>query len=355
MAMLNRVFKRLRKGPRTLSIRTQVALVVAALSMLPNLVVVLFLLLPIVRDATEMPTRAILPLVTWGVALLAISVSVGYFLSKQLLSPLSKASQQITAMQRVTSRLAQAQLYVREDEPREVRELKLAFNNLLKQVHREQSRRSAFLATLMHDLKTPLVAGNHLLGVIRDNDNLPREERITLIAQLLRENQKLIELLQKMVEAHKYEREGVPLRKVPFNLEEVAELVIDRVAPLAEKRNIHMEVRGHAKANIDPRELERALYNLVSNAVRYAESRIRIEVFAGLIRLSDDGPGLPAPLEKLAEPFNAQPITIAGQQYTAGTGGLGLFIARRIIETHGGRLTTEATSSAGTIMLIYLG
>jgi len=175
-----------------------------------------------------------------------------------------------------------------------------------------------------------------------------------LVDQLLRENQKLIELLQKMVEAHRYEREGVPLKRVAFNLEEVANLVVNRVRPLAEKRDIKMTVKGHARAEVDPRELERALYNLVSNAVRYAKTRIKIEIYAGLIRLADDGPGLPAPIDQLAEPFNAQPITIAGQQYTAGSGGLGLFIARRIIEAHGGRLTTEASSSAGTIMLIYL-
>lgn len=347
-------FKQLRKRPKTLSLRSQIALVIASLSLLPNMVVVIFFLLPIVRSSVEVSVVATLPLVIWGMALLAISVGVGYVLSKQLLAPLSKASDQISAMQRLTHRLAQAQLHVREDEPAEVRELKVAFNNLLKQVNLEQSRRSAFLATLMHDLKTPLVAGNHLLAVIRDQDQLPRDERVMLVDQLLRENQKLIELLQKMVEAHRYEREGVPLKRVAFNLEEVASTVVNRVRPLAEKRNIKMTVKGHARANVDPRELERALYNLVSNAVRYAKTRIKIEIFAGLIRLADDGPGLPAPLEQLAEPFNAQPITIAGQQYTAGSGGLGLFIARRIIEAHGGRLTTEASSSAGTIMLIYL-
>ena len=65
-------------------------------------------------------------------------------------------------------------------------------------------------------------------------------------------------------------------------------------------------------------------------------------------------PGLPAPLEQLAQPFNAQPVEIAGQHYTAGTGGLGLFIARRIIEAHGGRLVTETTGPSGTVLLAYL-
>src|SRR6056297_972317 len=112
--------KKLRERPKTLSLRSQIALVIASLSLLPNVVVVIFFLLPIVRSSVEVSVVATLPLIIWGVALLGISVSVGYLLSKQLLAPLTRASTQIGAMQRLTHRLAQAQLHVREDEPAEV-------------------------------------------------------------------------------------------------------------------------------------------------------------------------------------------------------------------------------------------
>ena len=335
------------------SLRLQVALVVAVLSFLPNLVTVLAVLLPRVNDTSEEAARLWFLLVFWLVAVAFLSAGIGYVLSRQLLAPLFRLSVQIGVLQRRSDRLG-VKLVVEEGAPQEVLALSESFDALLQQVTLEQSRRSSFLATLMHDLKTPLVATNHLLAVIRDNDTLSRDERVYLVDQILHENMRLVDLVQKMVDAHKFERNDVPLKCQPHSLEEVVAGVVRRAEPLARERGVKLTYSGQARASVDVRELERALYNLVSNAVRYARGEIKLELFPGVIRISDDGPGLPAPLEQLAQPFNAQPVEIAGQHYTAGTGGLGLFIARRIIEAHGGRLVTETTGPSGTVLLAYL-
>src|SRR5690606_26556662 len=128
-----------------------------------------------------------------------------------------------------------------------------------------------------------------------------------------------------------------------------------RLEPLISERGIALTLTGAASAFIDRREVERALYNLLSNAARYAQSSILVDVFPGLVRISDDGPGLGAPLEELAQPFNDQGVDIAGRRYAAGAGGLGLFIARRVMEAHGGRLVSEASGPRGTVLLAYLG
>ncbi len=330
----------------------QVALVVGILSFLPNLVTVLAVLLPRVNDTSDEAARLWFLLGFWLVAVALLSAGIGYVLSRQLLAPLFRLSTQIGALQRKSDRLG-VKLEV-EGAPQEVLALSASFDSLLQQVTLEQSRRSSFLATLMHDLKTPLVAANHLLAVIRDNDALSREERVYLVDQILHENTRLVDLVQKMVDAHKFERNDVPLKCQTHNLEEIVAEVVRRAEPLAKERGISITLSGQARAKVDARELERSLYNLVSNAVRYANCKIRLELFPGVIRISDDGPGLPAPLEELAQPFNAQPIDIAGKRYAAGTGGLGLFIARRIIEAHGGRLVTETSGPSGTVLLAYL-
>src|SRR5690606_41446175 len=66
-------------------------------------------------------------------------------------------------------------------------------------------------------------------------------------------------------------------------------------------------------------------------------------------------PGLGAPLDELAQPFNDQGVSIAGKRYAAGAGGLGLFIARRVLAAHGGRLVAESSGPRGTALLAYLG
>jgi signal transduction histidine kinase len=226
---------------------------------------------------------------------------------------------------------------------------------MLQEMHQEQARRSAFTAALMHDLKTPLIAANHLLTVVRDNEALTREQRIEVVSRLSTENRALIELVQKMVDAHRLELEDVPLKREARDLRVLVTEVLERLRPLSIERGVAISVQGEARARVDPKELERALYNLLSNAVRYARSRIEVEVFPGMLRISDDGPGLPEPLERLAQPFNGQPLEIAGHRYTAGTGGLGLFIARRVLEAHGGKLVTETSGERGTVLLAYLG
>ncbi|NJK43249.1 MAG: sensor histidine kinase [Pleurocapsa sp. SU_196_0] len=86
-------------------------------------------------------------------------------------------------------------------------------------------------------------------------------------------------------------------------------------------------------------------------AVRRLERHL--EVSDGALIIADDGPGLPASLEELTKPFNSQQVTLAGQSFTSGTGGLGLFIARRIVEAHGGTLE-QLRSTTGTRLRLNL-
>ncbi len=341
--------RRRSRGP---SLRSQLAWVIAVLSGLPNLVLVVIVLVPAYSRTGTLTSTVGVFIAAWLVAVVGISAFVGYVLSAQLLAPLSSVAEDVEALPRAARG---ARLSVSGREPREVLAVKRAFNEMLAEVHQEQERRSSFMAALMHDLKTPLVAASHLLAVVRDNEHLTREQRIDVVSRLSTENQALIALVQKLVDAHRLELESVPLKREDVEVGSLVAAVLDRLRPLARERGVEVSVSGAARAKVDPKELERALYNLLSNAVRYARGRIDVEVFPGMVRIRDDGPGLPEPLERLAQPFNGQPVEIAGRQYTAGSGGLGLFIARRVLEAHGGRLVTESTGERGTVLLAYLG
>ena len=350
---MNRALERPESSRSSLSLRARIALAIAALAALPNALLAVGALLPSLSGGV---TRELwLAALVWALAVIGLSGLVGYFASRELLAPLTRLARDVTSLPATAERLATARLAPGDGDPDEVRAVRLAFNRLLARIELEHNHRSAFIATLMHDLKTPLVATSHLLEVIRDKDDLGRGDRVDLSDRLLRENQALIELMQKLVDAHKFDREAVPLVRERLQVGAVAERVVARLAPIAAERGVELHVEGAAAAYADPAELERALYNLISNAVRYARSSITVEVFAGLVRIADDGPGLPAPLERLAQPFNEQPVEISGTRYSAGSAGLGLFIARRILESHGGRLVTESTGPRGTVLLAYLG
>lgn len=339
----------------SLSLRTQLALVIALLALLPSVVMVVVTVFPAYRRAGPLAAPEVLTVVAWLAGFVLIAALTGYVVSGQLLGPLLRLNRDLGTLKAASAQLAGERLAVRPDEPKEVKALAETFNELLDEVSREQGRRAAFTAALMHDLKTPLVAAVNLLHVVREADGLGREQRVEVMRRLANELQALIDLVQKMVDAHRLERPEVPLAREEVDLRALVDLLVERLEPLAAERGVRIEVTGEARAHVDRREVERALYNLVSNAVRYAASTIQVELFPGLVRVADDGPGLGAPLDELAQPFNDQGVNIAGKRYAAGAGGLGLFIARRVMEAHGGRLVAESSGPRGTALLAYLG
>ena len=367
--MADRVASPSRRSPRSggfrPSLRLQLAFVIALLSLLPNLVMAGLVLLPTVRDVGGLEPRVTAGLVGWLALVVAFSAGIGAVLARVLLAPLTRVTRDADALPRTARRLGRARLATLGDDPPEIRSLRRAIDRLLEQVQTEQARRSAFTATLMHDMKTPLLAQRTALELVRDaGDGLGEEDRKRLLDEATAETAALGRLVQQLVDAHRFEQGEVRPKRVPSELRPLVEAQVARRRDAARARNVHVELDGDATVVADPDLIGRAVDNLVGNAVRYARSRVRIELRPGLLRISDDGPGLPAPLEQLARPFNDQPTPDApdgadgadgGGRFRSGTGGLGLYVARGILEAHGGRLVSEASGPGGTVLLAYLG
>lgn len=342
--------KGLPRFQQPLSLRSSVSIVVAMLVFFTNLGMTLILLLFNPAPNSGTPTFRI-QIAIWIVIMSGLTSLIVYIFARQLLSPLGKLNKQLLDLRERGNRLRAEDL---EEEPSasEINVLRETLRELLEQISTEQERRDAFIATLVHDLKTPLVAIGHLLMVIEKDDQLSRDERVNLVNKLHIETDRLIDLVQKMVDAYKFERQSVQLNRIVYPLHALVATLLERSKPFAEQRNLTLTMSGQAEALIDPKELERALYNLLTNALRYARKEIHIEVTPQCVRIIDDGPGLPKPLKELSKPFNGQPADIAGQRYTTGTGGLGLFIAKCILEAHGGHLLDESANHK-TILAAY--
>ncbi|WP_309571389.1 HAMP domain-containing sensor histidine kinase [Deinococcus sp.] len=303
---------------RNATLRSQFTLVIFMLAFLPN----------VVLSFMAQPNVPIVSLIGWMVVVGGLCAAVGYLLSGTLLRSLS-------LLQSEVERGDFAQPH--KDDPAEILSLRAAFAELLGRLGTEQTRRNAFIATLVHDLKTPLIATGHLTKILTTLP-LPDAEKREVGEQIQAETTRLLALVQQMADAHRFERENVQVHTDTTDLRGLLNGVARRIAPQAEARGLTMLVHGDGQADVDALVLERAVTNLTENALRYASHSIILSVTKAGVTVSDDGPGLSAPIAELAQPFNTQPTTIAGQQYTAGTAGLGLFIARRIAEAHGGSL-----------------
>ncbi len=323
------------------TLRFQFTLVIFLLAFVPNAI----LTFSAGRDLGLLG-RAALPLGLWLGLVAVFSAVVGWVLSGALLRPLSRLAGELGRGEFHPAQNALGRMNV--DDPQEVRALRAAFSGLLDRLGTEQGRRSAFMATLVHDLKTPLVATGHLIRTLSKRP-LPDLERHALGEHLLTENARLLGLVQQMADAHRFEREDVRLTSAETDLRALLDRVALRLQQGRVVPGVPVVVSGEGLAVVDAAVLERAVANLADNAARYASRRLELRVDPDGVSVCDDGPGLPegASIASLAQPFNAQPVEIAGHKYTAGTAGLGLYIVRRIAEAHGGELVYRRESAEG--------
>ncbi|MFN3266451.1 MAG: sensor histidine kinase [Deinococcales bacterium] len=292
----------------------------------------------------------------WVLMVLFFSILNGVIVSNTLLKPLFTLRDEIAKLSQRKERIAILEIDTSTSHPIEIRTLRQAFAHLLEALREENQKRGAFMATLVHDLKTPIIAANHALQAIEQNDTLSREERILLVRSIQQENQTLLALVQKMIDANRFEREDVELILHPEQLRPLVEAVIQRLHSQAREKQINISLIGDGSALVSKNELGRAVQNLLDNAIRYARTKVEVLLENGKITVIDDGAGLPTSLEQLTKPFNSERVQMAGREYTSGTGGLGLFIVHRIAELHGGRLEAASTGDTqiGAQLSIYL-
>jgi len=321
-----------------MSLRARLALVIALLAFLPNLVLALTLGL--------MGEGPWLPLLLWLLLLALVSAMVGYFLSRSLLKPLEELTRALAYLSLKEGSVASLRLpSPQEPPPEEVAKLRRRFEELLERLRELMEAREAFYAALAHDLKTPLLSAIRALEYLEGRDDLGRERRVALLHQVRQELARAHLLVENLLalsrlEAHAHRRETL-------NLRALAEDLLLRYSEEARRRGLGLEVAGAGLARGDRLLLERALANLLENALRHARTRVRLLVEEGAISVEDDGPGLPLPLSALAQPFRQG-------EGLRGSSGLGLYTAKRVAEALGGRLTACASPLGGACLRLEL-
>jgi signal transduction histidine kinase len=234
----------------------------------------------------------------------------------------------------------------------EQRELVDAVTFMLRRIEERQRRQAAWAAALVHDIKTPVAAAANGLEPLSSDARTWTGDDRALVRSVALELRSLASHVQQLLDAMSLEREDVKLELTEVDLGLVVRQILEGTRC---RDGVTVRWSGGGIALADVRLLTRAIENLVENACRYARSRLQIDVFHGLLRVEDDGPGLPAPLEVLTEPFRSESLEFASEVLHGGAAGMGLFLARRVLELHEGKLVVERSDSAGTVFLAYVG
>ncbi len=225
---------------------------------------------------------------------------------------------------------------------------------LLEEANRHKS---AFLANMSHELRTPMNAIIGFSEVLLDQSmQVSDEERVQFLTDILHSGKHLLNLINEVLDLSKIEAGRMELHVAPAALGEVFETVQSTLRPLAAKKTIDFQVEpaeGITPFPMDAARIKQVLVNLVGNAIKFTPNRGRVWVRATSengtvqVEVGDTGPGIaPEDHERIFQEFQ-QAQTTRGAGKPEGTG-LGLTLARRFVELHGGRLWVESRVGVGS-------
>ena len=281
----------------------------------------------------------------WGGGLILVGVFIQtyWYISKPLdyLDEVIEAAEQLANPDETPIRLSAAMESV-QDELNVVREG--ALRNAMYAREAEQ-RKNDLIVYLAHDLKTPLTSVIGYLTLLRDEPNISPEVRAKYTGIALDKAERLEVLLNEFFEITRFNLTQLSLDMEEVNLTRMLEQVTFEFQPILSERNLTWDLRLQPGVllSCDPDKLERVFDNLIRNAVNYSYlgTIVRLSLEAKdtcvVVTVANRGPTIPK--EKLDRIFEQFFRLDSSRSSRSGGAGLGLAIAKEIVELHGGSIS----------------
>ncbi|HXK32640.1 MAG TPA: ATP-binding protein [Dehalococcoidia bacterium] len=290
-----------------------------------------------------------------GTIALTVSFLVSYFISRSISGPLGRIT---NASKEMAKGNYDVHIPIRGED--EVGRLAEAFNQMAREVSRNQGMMKDLLANVSHELKTPLTSIQGFSqaimdGVISDDDIREYSRTIHDEAHRMRG------LVDDLLLLSQIESGQVVMRYEPVDLRALLEASLDRFQWSIREANIETRLRLDRIPMVhgDPRRLEQVFSNLLQNAVRHTPPGGVITVSAttlagGNVSASVHNTGSVIPKEDLPRVFERFFQVDRARTRKGGSSGLGLSIVKEIVEAHGGSVKAVSSETAGTEFIVIL-
>ena len=236
----------------------------------------------------------------------------------------------------------------------EIEKISDSFNHMISQMQKLESSRQEFVSNVSHELKTPITSIKVLADSLLMQEDTPvelyREFLLDITDEIERENKIINDLLSLV----KLDKTSGDMNITAININELLELILKRLRPIAKKQNIEMIYESFRPviAEVDEVKLSLAISNLIENAIKYniEDGWVRVSLNADhkyfFIKVSDSGIGIPENAQDfIFERFYR--VDKARSRETGGTG-LGLAITKNVIQMHRGAIKVYSKEGEGT-------
>lgn len=222
-----------------------------------------------------------------------------------------------------------------------------------------KNERNEFLASISHELRTPLTYIKGYAEIARKPETT-NEDRDQYLGIIFEESVKLSNLVMKVFTLAKMDENNFSIEKENVELLPYFKAITEKMTPALRESNMDLVLNcpSDLYVSIDPIRFEQVIYNLLDNARKYSEPNTAIRIHAGhaegkvLIKIQDQGKGIPEKdLPRIFERFYR---VDKSRSRALGGSGLGLSIAKQIVEAHGGTITVTSRPDAGTTFEIMI-
>ncbi len=235
--------------------------------------------------------------------------------------------------------------------------LVLAVIHDLTDLRRTEQMRRDFVANVSHELRTPLAAINSVIETLAAGAIDDRPTALDFLKRADEEVDRLIELIEELLELSRIESGEAPLSPRPIDTNALLEAAVERMRPQARRKGQTLTLSAAPDTvDLDRSRIERAVLNLLHNAIKFTPEGGAVGVEAGpeddrfVVRVRDTGIGIEA-----AEQARVFERFYKSDQSRAGVGsGLGLALVKHAVESHGGGVAVESQLGSGSTFSFWV-
>ena len=286
-----------------------------------------------------------------GIAILMIA----FFCAKFLVGPFGKMTK---SLEEIQAEDVDEKLMISDST--ETAAISTAFNEMLGRMRAIDDSRQEFVANVSHELKTPLTSMKVLADSLLSQEDVPVELYKDFMGDITEEIERENNIINDLLSLVKMDRSAGTLNISVVNINELMEMIMKRLRPIAEKQSIELVLESFrpVSAEVDEVKLSLALNNLVENAIKYNKKDGWVHVTLNadhkyfFVRVEDSGIGIPEDsLEHIFERFFR--VDKSHSREIKGTG-LGLAITRNAILMHRGAIKAHSKEGEGTIFTVRI-